>query len=107
MDETEVRKRLATIFSPGGRLHGRFQPPEDAALETTVPDAAWQAIIWPESSATPQLLRVYAVDNGNALLERYWRNEARALHRLAGRNVSTRLRQREREFYVATAAGDG
>jgi hypothetical protein len=85
MTSDELRNRLTKLFLPGGRLHGRYQPPEGDEIETTVPGAAWKTLVWPAGSASPHVMRVYAVTNGNTFLERFWRNEARALHRLSGR----------------------
>lgn len=85
MNETQARSSIASMFGLGGRLHGRFAPPADGEIEVLLPGAVWQAVVYPDGSATATLLRAYAVDNGNALLERFWRNEARALHRLSGR----------------------
>ncbi|RKH39726.1 AAA domain-containing protein [Corallococcus sicarius] len=88
MTESEIREKLSRLFSPGGRLHGRFTPPEDAQFEVLVPGSAWQTFVWPEKSASPHLLRVYSLSGSNPLLAHFWRNETRALHRLSGRKQS-------------------
>ncbi len=84
MTEADLRERLARLFARDGQLHERFSPP-NGTITTIIPETAWEALILPDRSAVPCLLRLYAVNNGNALLERFWRNEARSLHRLSSR----------------------
>jgi hypothetical protein len=88
MTEAEILEKLSRLFSPGGRLHGRFTPPEGVQLEVLVPGSAWQTFVWPEKSASPHILRIYSLSGSNPLLAHFWRNETRALHRLSGRKQS-------------------
>ena len=85
MNTTKAEERVAGLFVPGGRLHGQYSPPQGDDLVEVVPGVVWQIFVFPTGSACAQVLRVYALDNGNAILERFWRNEVRALHRLAAR----------------------
>lgn len=83
MTEADLRERLASLFRPGGRFSGQYDPPTD--VQVVVPAIQWQAFIFPRGSASARVIRVYALDNGNAILERFWSNEVRALHRIASR----------------------
>ena len=42
MIESILNENLSKLFLPGGRLHGRYQPPQDCDIETVVSGAAWK-----------------------------------------------------------------
>ncbi|HEX2570018.1 MAG TPA: AAA domain-containing protein [Polyangia bacterium] len=79
-----------------------------------IPGVLWQSFVYPVGSASARVLRVYALDNGNAILERFWSNEVRALHRIAARGhrllpklvVAANVRDLSLGFLVIDDAGD-
>lgn len=105
MIETAVREQVAALFTNGGRLHGRFAPPEDGVLEEIVPGAVWQAVLWPDGSASAVLLRAYPLSNGNRILAHFWQNEVRALRRLSNRRLPSLPHLRSAGFTPETSLG--
>ena len=85
MDANDIGDLTASLFTPGGALHGRYTPAEGVPF-TPIPGAVagWQAPIFPAGAISPRIIRAYAVDVPDAPLVRaHWRNEVRALLRLS------------------------
>lgn len=72
-------------FAAGGRFHGRYDLPDARSLQPLARHArTWQLPIFPVATASAHVLRVYELgDAPDDLITAHWRNEARALHRLA------------------------
>lgn len=85
MHTTDILDRIGQLFASGGRLHEQYELPDLDLFTALVPGVLWQGWVYPRGSASANVLRVYALDNGNAILERFWSNEVRALHRIAAR----------------------
>lgn len=85
MQTSDILDRIGHLFAPGGHLHEQYELPDLSSFEALVPGVVWQGWVYPRGAASANVLRVYALDNGNAILERFWSNEARVLHRIAAR----------------------
>lgn len=85
MRTSNILDRIGQLFASGGRLHEQYQLPDLSSFTALVPGVLWQGWVYPRGSASANVLRVYALDNGNAILERFWSNEVRALHRITAR----------------------
>lgn len=82
---SNILDRIGQLFASGGRLHEQYELPDLSSFTALVPGVLWQGWVYPRGSASANVLRVYALDNGNAILERFWSNEVRALHRITAR----------------------
>lgn len=85
MHTSDIFDRIGQLFASGGRLHEQYEVPDLSSFVPLVPGVLWQGWVFPRGSASVNVLRVYALDNGNAILERFWSNEVRALHRITAR----------------------
>lgn len=85
MQTINILDRIGQLFATGGRLHEQYELPDLSSFVALVPGVLWQGWVFPRGSASANVLRVYALDNGNAILERFWSNEVRALHRITAR----------------------
>jgi AAA domain len=83
--DDDVTTRVMRLFDAGERLHESYERPDPSAISAVIPGILWQAHIFPRGASMARVLRVYSLRNGNAIVERFWMNEVRALHRLAAR----------------------
>jgi len=81
----DIRDRLAALFLPHGRLHGRYSPDPESVISELVPSQVWETLVYPQGSASPFVLRIYRISQKEELLTSFWRNETRVLMRLSRR----------------------
>ena len=96
MDANDIGDLNASLFIPGGALHGRYAPAEGVPF-TPIPGAVagWQAPIFPAGAISPRIIRAYAVDVPDGPLERHVRkverNVVRTVDSVQGREAEVVL----------------